>query len=61
MWGLGREPVRRARRARIAVVGLGVAGGIAGTREFHEPGESEHEAEGALGPAGAPVTVEVPR
>ena len=45
----------------LVVIGLGVAGGIAGTREFHEPGEDDHGAEGALAPADAPVTVEVPR
>jgi hypothetical protein len=45
----------------LVVIGLGVAGGVAGTREFHEPGESDHGAEGALGPAAAPVTVEVTR
>lgn len=45
----------------LVVIGLGVAGGVAGTREFHEPGEDEHGAEDALGNPHAPVTVEVPR
>lgn len=48
--------------AALVVIGLGVAGGIAGTREFHEHEEQGgHEAEGALAAAATPVTVEVLR
>lgn len=44
----------------LVVIGIGVAGGVAGTREFHEhEGEHEAEDEGALAPAGAAVLVEV--
>ena len=50
----------------LVVIGIGVAGGVAGTREFHEheeEGEPGGEGEGALGPAAttAPVIVEVAR
>jgi hypothetical protein len=49
--------------AALAVIGVGVAGGVAGTREFHEHEEEEGETEeGALAPASglaAPVVVEV--
>jgi hypothetical protein len=47
----------------VIAIGLGVAGGIAGKREFHEHGTEEEEhggEEGALGAAG-PVVVEVNR
>lgn len=46
----------------LIVIAVGVAGGVAGSREFHEhEEESDHGAEGALAPAAAPVTVEVAR
>jgi hypothetical protein len=46
----------------LVVIGIGVAGGVAGTREFHEhEGEHDAEGEGALAPAGAAVFVEVAR
>ncbi|MBN2623485.1 MAG: hypothetical protein JXA83_08960 [Acidimicrobiales bacterium] len=46
----------------LIVIGLGVAGGVAGTREFHEhEEESDHGAEGALAPLAAPAVVEVAR
>ena len=46
----------------LVVIGVGVAGGVAGTREFHEhEGEHDTEDEGALAPAGAAVLVEVAR
>jgi hypothetical protein len=52
--------------AAVLVIGIGVAGAVAGTREFHEhEEEGEHgvEAEGALAPVGgaAPLIVEVAR
>ncbi|HEX6165868.1 MAG TPA: hypothetical protein VFZ77_12075 [Acidimicrobiales bacterium] len=48
--------------AALVVIGLGVAGGVAGTREFHEQEGDGHENEGALAPAPpAAVTVEVAR
>ena len=44
----------------LVVIGVGVAGGVAGTREFHEhEGEHDTEDEDALAPAGAAVLVEV--
>ncbi len=44
----------------LLVIGVGVAGGVAGTREFHEhEGEHDNGDEGALAPAGAAVLVEV--
>lgn len=46
----------------LVVIGIGVAGGVAGPREFHEHEEEGHEGgEGALGAAHAPVVVEVAR
>jgi hypothetical protein len=46
----------------LVVIGIGVAGGVAGTREFHEhEEEGDHGAEGAVGPTTAPVIVEVAR
>jgi hypothetical protein len=51
--------------AAVLVIGIGVAGAVAGTREFHEhEEEGEHgvEAEGALAVGGAaPLIVEVAR
>lgn len=46
----------------LVVIGIGVAGGVAGPREFHHIGE-EGDHEGALAPAApaAPVVVEVAR
>jgi hypothetical protein len=44
----------------LLVIGIGVAGGVAGTREFHEH-EDEHEEEGALGAVHTPVVIEVAR
>ena len=47
----------------LVVIGIGVAAGVAGTREFHEheeEGDHGGEGEGALGAAG-PVIVEVAR
>jgi hypothetical protein len=46
----------------LIVIGIGLAGGVAGTREFHDlEEEGDHGAEGALGAATAPVVVEVAR
>jgi hypothetical protein len=46
----------------LIVIGLGIAGGVAGPREFHEhEDEGEHGAEGALPAPAVPVTVEVAR
>lgn len=46
----------------LLVIGIGVAGGVAGTREFHEhEEEGEEGGEGALGAVHAPVVVEVAR
>jgi hypothetical protein len=38
--------------AAVAIIGIGVAGAVAGTREFH-PHEEEEPEEGALAPTGA--------
>jgi hypothetical protein len=48
----------------LIVIGIGIAGGVAGPREFHEheeEGEDGGEGEGALPAPAAPVTVEVAR
>ena len=46
----------------LIVIGIGVAGGVAGTREFHEiEEEGGHGTEGALVSADAPVLAEVAR
>ena len=46
----------------LVVIGIGVAGGVAGTREFHEhEEEGTHGTEGALVSADVPVIVEVAR
>jgi len=47
----------------IVVIGIGVAGGVAGPREFHhiEDEGGEHGDQDALGPTTAPVIVEVAR
>jgi hypothetical protein len=48
--------------AALVVIGVGVAGGVNGTREFHEHEEEEGPEEGALAPSTtAPVVVEVAR
>lgn len=46
----------------VIAIGVGVAGAVAGTRDFHHVGEEEEHgaaADGASAPAGAPVIVEV--
>jgi hypothetical protein len=46
----------------LIVIGIGIVGGVAGPREFHEhedEGEPGAEGEGALPAPPAPVTVEV--
>jgi hypothetical protein len=48
----------------LVVLGIGIAGAVAGPREFHEleeEGEHGAEGEGALPDAAAPVTLEVAR
>jgi hypothetical protein len=45
----------------VAVIAAGVAGGVAGQREFHPHEENDHGAEGALVAPGAPVVAEVAR
>jgi hypothetical protein len=49
----------------LIVIGVGIAGGVAGPREFHEPEQEEGEhgagGEGALPAPAAPVTVDTER